>query len=155
MINNIKFVRPLIILIILISFIGLCSAESISGYVTDINGNPVNNVGISDNASIGTTNTNSTGYYYINGYINLSTYILSTSKSGYIDNTLSVDVNGNMSNANITISEKSSLYDIFQIMQGLINNVSVIVGMVIMAITISIVIFIGAWITKLLQKTTK
>lgn len=149
-----NIIKPIILLIVLLSSINLCSAEFISGYVTDLNNNPVNNVGISDNASVGSTNTNSTGYYYIDGYTNLSTYILSTSISGYVDNSLSVDVNGNITNANITITEKGRLYDIFEIMKNIIDNINVIIGMVIMAITISIVVYIGIWIKKLLQNTT-
>ena len=149
-----NIIKPIILLIVLLSSINLCSAEFISGYVTDLNNNPVNNVGISDNASIGSTNTNSTGYYYIDGYTNLSTYILSTSISGYVDNSLSVDVNGNMTNANITITEKGRLYDIFEIMKNIIDNINVIIGMVIMAVTISIAVYIGVWIKKLLQNTT-
>lgn len=150
-----NIIKLIILTLVLISGLSVCSCESISGYVLDSNSNPINNVGISDNASIGSTNTNSTGYYYIDGYTNLSTYILSTSKSGYIDNTLSVDVNGNITNANITINEKSSLYDIFNLMKNIIDNVGVIVGLVIMGVTISIVIFIGAWITNLLKSVSK
>ena len=140
---------------ILMCNIGLGSAESISGYVKNTNGLPINNVGISDNASIGSTNTNNTGYYYIDGYTNLSTYILTTSISGYIDNTLSVDVNDNITNANITITEKGRLYEIFSLMSEIVDNVAVIVGLVIMGVTIGIAIFIGAWITRLLDKVTK
>jgi hypothetical protein len=148
-----NIIKPITLLMILFLSINVCSAESISGYVKDLNNNPVNNVGISDNASIGSTNTNSTGYYYIDGYTNLSTYILSTSISGYVDNSLSIDVNGNMTNANITITEKGRLYDIFEIMKNIIDNINVIVGMVIMAVTISIAVYIGIWIKRLLGNT--
>ena len=154
MINH-KYIKPIIILMILMCNIGLGNAESISGYISDTNGLSINNVGISDNASVGSTNTNSTGYYYIDGYTNLSTYIISTSISGYIDNTLFVDVNGNMTNANVTITEKGRLYEIFSLMSEIVDNITVIIGLVIMGVTIGIAIFIGAWITKLLDRVTK
>ena len=154
MINN--YIKKIIIMFIILSlFTGLSSAESISGYVTDSNNLPVNSVGISDNASVGSTNTNSTGYYYINGYTNLSTYILTTSKSGYIDKDLSVDVNNNITNANITITEKGVLYDIFDIMKNVIDNTAVIIGMVILGVIVMIAVALGAWIQKLLNKATK
>lgn len=143
-----------VICIILLCCISPINAsESISGYVFDDSNNALNGVTVSDNATIGTTTTNTTGYYSISGYTNLSTYILTASKNGYVDNTLSIDVNGNMSNQNITVIEKGRLYDIFEMMENIIDNTGVIVGMVIFAVTIGIVIFIGAWITKLLQKT--
>lgn len=154
MINN--YIKKVFIIFIILSlFTGLSSAESISGYITDSNNLPVNSVGIFDNASIGSTNTNSTGYYYIGGYTNLSTYILTTSKSGYIDKDLSVDVNNNITNANITITEKGVLYYIFDIMKNIVDNASIIIGMVILGIVIMIVVTLGSWIQKLLNKATK
>ena len=144
-----------IIFVILSLNIGLCNAESISGYVTDTNGLPVNNVGISDNASVGSTNTNSTGYYYINGYTNLSTYILSTSISKYIDNTLSVDVNGNITNANITITQKSQMYDLWELLKEIVANAGLIIGLVILSVILSIVAGIAIWLNKLFPKGKK
>ena len=152
MINNKNIIELFITFMMLISCIGLSTAESISGYVSDTDGLPINGITISDNASIGTTNTNSTGYYYINGYTNLSTYILSTSKTGYIDNTLSIDVNDNITNANITITEKGMLYDIFTIMSDIVDNAFLIIGLIILSVTIGLCIVLGAWITKLLPK---
>ena len=153
MINNIM--KIFIVFAILFLTIGLSSGESISGYVTDSNGLPVNTVEISDNASVGNTNTNSTGYYYINGYTNLSTYILTTSKSGYIDNTLSVDVNGNITNANITITEKSQLYDLWDLLKQILNNAGLIIGLIIVSVILSMVVAFGLWLNKLLPSGKK
>lgn len=47
----------------------------------------------------------------------------------------------------------ANLSEIFALMQEIINNVDVIVGMVIMGVTISIAVYIGVWIRKLLSKT--
>lgn len=150
-----NIIKYCIVLSVLFISINIGSAESISGYVFDENSNALNGVTISDNASIGSTTTNTTGYYYITGYTNLTTYIITASKTGYIDNTLSVDVNDNITNANITITEKGRLYDIFELIKSIIDNTTVIIGVVIMAVTVGMVIFIGAWITKLLQNTVK
>ena len=153
MINNIM--KIFIIFAILSLSIGLVSAESISGFVTDANGLPINNVGISDNASVGNTNTNSTGYYYINGYTNLSTYILTTSIRGYIDNTLSVDVNGNITNANITITQKGQMYDLWELLKEIVNNAALIIGLVLLSVILSIVAGIAIWLNKLFPKGKK
>ena len=150
-----NIIKYCIVLSVFLISINIGSAESISGYVFDENSNPLNGVTVSDNASIGSTTSNTTGYYYITGYTNLSTYIMTASKTGYIDNTLSVDVNGNMTNTNISITEKGRLYDIFELMKSIIDNTSTIVGMVIMGIIVGVVIFIGGWITILLNKSVK
>lgn len=150
-----NIIKYCIVLTLLLISINLGSAESISGYVFDENSNALNGVTVSDNTSIGSTTTNTTGYYYINGYTNLSTYIMTASKTGYIDNTLSVDVNGNMTNTNITITEKGRLYDIFELIKSIIDNTSTILGMVIMAVIVGVAIFIGGWITILLNKSLK
>ena len=47
----------------------------------------------------------------------------------------------------------ANLSEIFALMQEIIDNVDVIVGMVIMGVTISIAVYIGVWIKKLLSKT--
>lgn len=47
----------------------------------------------------------------------------------------------------------ANLSEIFALMQEIIDNTDVIVGMVIMAVTISIAVYIGVWIKKLLNST--
>lgn len=47
----------------------------------------------------------------------------------------------------------ANLSEIFALMQEIINNTDVIVGMVILGVTVGIAMFIGAWIQKLLNKT--
>lgn len=47
----------------------------------------------------------------------------------------------------------ANLSEIFALMQEIIDNTDVIIGMVIMGVTISIAVFIGVWIKKLLSKT--
>lgn len=152
---NMKISRLLILSLILLTCISFANAESISGYITDENDNALSSVTISDNASIGSTTTNTSGYYYIDGYTNLTTYVLTASKITHIDNTLSVDVDGNITNANISITEKSSLYEIFQLMKNLVDNVSTIIGLVIVGVTITIVIGIGLFVQNLLNKAMK
>ena len=85
----------------------------------------------------------------------MTTYVLTASKITHIDNTLSVDVDGNITNANISITEKSSLYEIFQLMKNLVDNVSTIIGLVIVGVTITIVIGIGLFVQNLLNKAMK
>lgn len=150
-----KISKLLILSLILLTCISSVNAESISGYITDENDNPLSGVTVSDNASIGSTTTNTTGYYYIDGYTNLTTYIMTASKITHIDNTLSVDVDGNITNANISITEKSRLYEIFQLMKNIIDNVSTIIGIVIVGVTITIVVGIGAFVLNLLNKAMK
>lgn len=152
---NMKISKLLILSLVLLSCISSVNAESISGYITDENDNTLSGVTISDNASIGSTLSNATGYYYIDGYTNLTTYIITASKITHIDNTLSVDVNGNITNANISITEKSRLYEIFQLMKNIIDNVSTIIGIVIVGVTITIVVGIGAFVLNLLNKAMK
>ena len=150
-----KISKLLILSLILLTCISSVNAESISGYITDENDNALSGVTVSDNASIGSTSTNTTGYYYIDGYTNLTTYIMTASKITHIDNTLSVDVDGNITNANISITEKSRLYEIFQLMKNIIDNVSTIIGIVIVGVTITIVVGIGAFVLNLLNKAMK
>ena len=150
-----KISKLLILSLILLTCISTVNAESISGYITDENDNALSGVTVSDNASIGSTTTNTTGYYYIDGYTNLTTYIMTASKITHIDNTLSVDVNGNMTNTNISITEKGRLYEVFQIMKNIVDNVSTIIGIVIVGVTITIVIGIGAFVINLLNKAMK
>lgn len=150
-----KISKLLILSLILLTCISSVNAESISGYITDENDNALSDVAVSDNASVGSTTTNTTGYYYIDGYTNLTTYIITASKITHIDNTLSVDVNGNITNANISITEKSSLYDIFELMKSLVDNVSTVIGLVMVGVTITIVVGIAAFIQKLLNNVTK
>ena len=47
----------------------------------------------------------------------------------------------------------ANLSEIFALMQEIIDNTDVIVGMVILGVTVGIAMFIGAWIQKLLNKT--
>ena len=47
----------------------------------------------------------------------------------------------------------ANLSAIFALMQEIIDNTDVIIGMVIMGVTIGIAIFIGTWIQKLLDRT--
>ena len=47
----------------------------------------------------------------------------------------------------------ANLSAIFTLMQEIIDNTDVIIGMVIMGVTIGIAIFIGSWIQKLLDRT--
>lgn len=149
MLNIFKY---LLVFITLFVFLNVGSAESISGYVFDENSIPLNNVLISDNSTSNTTNTNSTGYYNIDGYTNLTIYIISASLSGYIDNTLTVNVNGSMVNQNITITEKGSLYELFQLIKEIVNNITKIIDLVILGITISITIAIGVFILSIIKR---
>ena len=149
MLNIFKY---LLVFITLFVFLNVGSAESISGYVFDENSIPLNNVLISDNSTSNTTNTNSTGYYNIDGYTNLTTYIMTATLAGYIDNTLTVNVNGSMINQNITITEKGSLYDMFQLIKEIVDNVTKIIDLVILGITISITVTIGVFILSLIKR---
>lgn len=47
----------------------------------------------------------------------------------------------------------ANLSEIFALMQEIIDNTDVIVGMVILGVTVGIAMFIGSWIQKLLNKT--
>lgn len=47
----------------------------------------------------------------------------------------------------------ANLSEIFSLMQEIIDNTDVIVGMVIMGVTISIAVYIGVWIKKMLSST--
>ena len=100
--SKIKYVISLF-LVVMIAMVGGASAESISGYILDSEGAAIVGADVADNASVGSTTTDSNGYYTIVGYTNLSSYIIEADNLGYVDNTLTVDVNGDMTNQNITL----------------------------------------------------
>ena len=136
----------------LLMFTSVGAGESISGYVYDQDSNPLSGVAITDNSTSNTTNTNVTGYYTISGYTNLTTYIMTGTLNGYIDNTLTVDVNGNMVNQNITLTEKGMLYEVFELIKELVDHTSKILDLVIFSITLTLVFAIGTFILTQIKR---
>ena len=49
----------------------------------------------------------------------------------------------------------ANLSEIFALMQEIVDNTSVIIGLVIMGVTITIAVAIGGWIKKLLDRAIK
>lgn len=153
--TNSKISLLLVFLTLLIlSFNSVSALESISGTITDDSSNNLVGVTVSDNASVDTTTSNATGYYILNGYTNLTPYVITGTKAGYVTNTLLVDVDGNMSTQDIELVEKGRLYDVFLLLSNILTNVSTIIGIVIVGVTISIVMVIGAWVLKIIQVKT-
>lgn len=150
-----KISKLLILSLILLVCISSVNAESISGYTKDDRGRVLTNVLISDNESIDSTTSDINGYYSLDGYTNLSSYVIIGSKNEYQSDEIIVDVNGNMSNQNMQLTLTANLLDIFEILQNIIDNVSVIIGIVIVGVTITIVVGIGAFVLNLLNKVMK
>lgn len=77
--------------------------HNVSGYILE-DGSGLIGVTVTDNESIDTTISNVTGYYFLTGYTNQTSYILTASKTGYTDNTLTIDfIESDLTNKNITL----------------------------------------------------
>lgn len=147
-----KMIKYTIVFLTLALFINVGSCESISGYVTDENSVGLSGVTITDNSTANTTTTNTTGYYTISGYTNLTTYVITGTLRGYIDNTLTVNVNGNMTNQDITLTEKGMLYEVFELIKELVDHTSKILDLVIFSITLTLVFGIGTFILTQIKR---
>lgn len=79
------------------------TVHNVSGYIME-SGTGLTGVTVTDNESIDTTISNATGYYFLEGYTNQTSYILTASKAGYTDNTLTIDfIESDLTNKNITL----------------------------------------------------
>lgn len=158
---NIMKIKEIILIFILISIFIPYSVygandRTISGYVFDVNGNGFSGVTITDNQSINTSISNSTGYYSMFGYNNSTTYILTTDKTGYLSSSLEIDVlTVDYTNANITVLKIPYLYDIWQLGTNIVNNMSVIIGLIVMGVSISIIFGISAYLQNMLKQNIK
>jgi len=79
---------------------------NITGYVLHINGTGIENAYVQNNVTTETNYSSISGYYILSG-IEDNSVLVTTSKTGYITNSITVNADGNLTlyNQNITLSE--------------------------------------------------
>ena len=149
-----KMILTLTILISL-STVGSASLHNVSGYIY-VSGTGLSGVTVTDNESIDTTISNATGYYFLAGYTNQTSYVLTATKSGYTSNILDIDfLNADLINKNITIVKQSMLYSLWDMINQVTSQINTILNLIILGIMISCVYAIGTFITNTVKKGTK
>ena len=99
---NLMKVVLLLAVLILIPNVS-ASIHNVSGYVYE-DAVGLMGVTVTDNESIDSTTTNATGYYFLEGYTNQTSYILTASKTGYTDSSIDINfLDADLTSKDITI----------------------------------------------------
>ena len=78
---------------------------SVSGYILDISGNPIAGAFVyAENGFVGEGDTSDVYGFYEGSRFKLQNYTITANKSGYVDNFITVNVTGNLTNQNITLT---------------------------------------------------
>ena len=107
----ISIIKKLILMVLFISLIIIpvsATEHNISGYVTK-GGFGMYDVVVHDNESIDSTTTNISGYYFLSGYTNQTSYIISVDDYGVYkgSNLLANVIESDIINHNLTMSFKT------------------------------------------------
>lgn len=115
---NLMKVVLLLAVLILIPNVS-ASIHNVSGYVYE-DAVGLAGVTVTDNESIDSTTTNATGYYFLEGYTNQTSYILTASKTGYTDSSIDIDfLDAVLTSKDITIVKTT--------LTGFLSDITIIV----------------------------